>query len=75
MLDGLGPALLGVGLGLLGASAVTRVLSSLLFEVTATDPTTFAGVAGFLLAVAAAACYLPALRASRVDPMTALRLE
>jgi len=75
LLGGLRPVLLGVVLGLLGAFAATRVLSSLLFEVTATDPMTFAGVAGFLLTVAAIACYLPARRASRVDPMTALRLE
>ncbi len=75
MLSGLRPVLLGLTLGLLGAFAATRVLSSLLFEVTATDPMTFAGVSGFLLAVAVAACYLPARRASRVDPMTALRLE
>jgi ABC-type antimicrobial peptide transport system permease subunit len=74
-LGGLGPVLLGVTLGLLGALAATRVLSSLLFEITATDPLTFAGVAGFLMAVAVAACFLPASRASRVDPMTALRLE
>jgi len=75
LLGGLRPVLLGVVLGLMGALAATRVLSSLLFEVTATDPMTFAGVAGFLLIVAAIACYLPARRASRVDPMTALRLE
>jgi putative ABC transport system permease protein len=73
--SGLGPVLIGVTLGLLGAFAVTRVLSSLLFEITATDPLTFAGVAGFLMLVAAVACYMPARRASRVDPMTALRLE
>ena len=72
---GLGPVLLGVSLGLLGAFAATRVLSSLLFEITATDPLTFVGVAGFLMAVAAAACYMPARRASRVDPMKALRLD
>lgn len=75
LLGGLRPVLLGVAIGLLGAFAATRVLSSLLFEVTATDPLTFAAVAGFLLIVAAVACYLPARRASRVDPMTALRLE
>jgi putative ABC transport system permease protein len=75
LLSGLRPVLLGLTLGLLGAFAATRVLSSLLFEVTATDPITFVGVAAFLLAVAAVACYLPARRASRVDPLTALRLE
>ena len=75
LLSGLWPVLLGVVLGLLGALAATRVLSSLLFEVATTDPLTFAGVAGFLTVVAVAACYLPARRASRVDPMTALRLE
>lgn len=72
---GMGPVILGLTLGLLVSSAATRVLASLLFEVTATDPVTFAGVSAFLVAVAAVACYFPALRASHVDPMVTLRLE
>jgi putative ABC transport system permease protein len=66
---------LGVALGLLGAVAATRLLSSLLFEVTPTDPLTLSAVAGLLLAVAVAATLLPARRAARVDPMVALRYE
>ncbi|HUG12045.1 MAG TPA: ABC transporter permease [Opitutaceae bacterium] len=66
---------LGIVLGLIGALALTRFLQSLLFGVTAHDPLTFAGNAALLLAVAALACLLPALRATRVNPMTALRAE
>jgi len=66
---------LGVMLGLAGAFALTRVLQSQLFGVTAHDPLAFAANAALLVAVAAAACLLPALRATRVDPMTALRAE
>ena len=65
----------GVAAGIAGALALSRVLSSLLFEVKPTDVPTFAVVAGFLLAVAAAASYIPAHRAARVDPMVALRHE
>jgi putative ABC transport system permease protein len=61
--------------GVLGALWITRFLRSLLFEVSPMDPGTFAGVAGMLVAVAFAACYLPARRATRVDPMVALRYE
>jgi len=63
----------GVAAGIAGALALSRVLSSLLFEVKPADLPTFAAVAGFLLAVAAAASYIPAHRAARVDPMVALR--
>jgi putative ABC transport system permease protein len=73
--QGLGVALVGVGMGLVGALALTRVMAGMLFEVSATDPATFAAVALFLTMIAAAACYLPARRASRVNPIIALRYE
>lgn len=68
-------ALLGLGLGLAASFVLTRALSSQLFGVTATDPLTFAAVAILLLAVAILACYIPARRAMRTDPMLALRYQ
>ncbi|HSF44131.1 MAG TPA: FtsX-like permease family protein, partial [Thermoanaerobaculia bacterium] len=73
--QGLLLVILGVALGLLGALALTRVLSSLLYEVSATDPMTFAGIALLLLLVSAIACYIPARRAARVDPLIAIRYD
>jgi putative ABC transport system permease protein len=75
MKQGLKLTLMGVAIGLAGALAVTRVLNHLLFGVSATDPVTFSAVTFLLLAVALFACWLPAHRATTVDPMIALRTE
>jgi putative ABC transport system permease protein len=73
--QGLTMAVAGAAIGLVASLALSRWIQALLFGVTATDPVTFAGVTATLLAVAAVACYIPAWRATRVDPTQALRAE
>jgi ABC-type antimicrobial peptide transport system permease subunit len=73
--QGLRTIALGIGIGLAGSVAATRLLSAQLFGVEPTDPLTFASVPIALAIVAMVACYLPARRASRVDPVVALRAE
>ncbi len=73
--QGLSWAMAGTILGILGALGLTRFLSGMLFATAPTDPVSLATAAGTLLAAALLACYLPALRASRLDPMRALRME
>ena len=73
--DGIRPAILGLACGLAGGLAAGRLIRNLLYGVQPTDATVFVGVAVLLLGVAIAACLMPALRASRLDPVQALRMQ
>ncbi len=75
MKEGLSLVLLGLFFGLAASFAVTRLMAKLLFEVSATDPLLFGVVSAFVCVIAALACFIPARRATKVDPMTALRAE
>ena len=75
VLEGMKPALIGVAIGIGGALALGRVVASLIFQVKPSDPLTFAGVVALLAMIALLACIIPAYRASRVDPVVALRNE
>jgi predicted permease len=75
VIEGMKPALIGVAIGVAGALALSRVVASLIFNVKPTDPLTFAGVTALLGLIALLACLVPAYRASRVNPVVALRNE
>ncbi len=73
--QGLRTVLVGAAIGIAGALALTRAVESLLFGVTATDPLSFGSVTVLLVGSALLACYIPARRAAKVDPLAALRAE
>jgi ABC-type antimicrobial peptide transport system permease subunit len=71
----MGPATVGIAIGLGSAFGLTRLMESLLFQVGATDPATYMGVSGLLLATVLLSCWIPARRAAKVDPVVAFRAE
>jgi putative ABC transport system permease protein len=73
--EGMKIGLIGIGIGLVGAAVAAKALSTLVYGVPVRDPATFAGVALALVTIALAACFIPARRAAKVDPMVALRYE
>jgi putative ABC transport system permease protein len=75
VIEGLWLVLIGVALGTAGALGLARLITGLLYGVGAADPVTFSGVAVLLAVLALAACFIPARRATRVDPVVALRYE
>ena len=75
MVDGAKVTTAGVVAGLAAAFALTRVMSTLLYKVSAADPTTFGGISALIVCVSLLASYIPARKASRVDPMVALRYD